>query len=83
MKKATLITFQRLKNKKQSCPIGYTGRKETTMKGKWYKAMFRDLTTNKWREVNILADSMREARYKALTYHKGMFETLESIREKD
>lgn len=52
------------------------------MKGKWYKAMFRDLTTHKWREVDILADSLREARYKAMTYHKGTFEVLERIEEK-
>ena len=52
------------------------------MKSRWFIATFRDMTTNKWRDVDIQADSLREARYKALTYHKGMFEMLERIDEK-
>ena len=52
------------------------------MKLKWFIATFRDMTTNKWRDVNIQADSLREARYKAMTYHKGTFEVLERIEEK-
>lgn len=52
------------------------------MKLKWFIATFRDTTNNKWRDVNIQADSLREACYKAMTYHKGTFETLEGIEEK-
>ena len=49
------------------------------MKLKWFIATFRDTTTNKWREVNIQADSLREARYKAITYHKGTFARYKAI----